>query len=120
MKEQVLNALLDSGEIEQICSEYGEQGYILEVGKEAILFANWNNFDKYPNFMEWLENNYELEWLDEWIIDYDYSKAYRISPDSYNWQQQVRITDCGELITPDSDIEDWIEYCVMSDYAQQA
>lgn len=120
MREQLLNALLESGEIENICSNYGEQGYNLEEGKKAILLANWNNFDKYPNFMEWLEENYELEWSDEWIIDYDCDKAYRTSPDSYGWQQQFRITDSGELITPDSDIEDWIEYCVMTDYKQQA
>lgn len=120
MREAVLNNLLENGEIENICSEYGEQGYTLEQNKKAILFANWNNFDKYPNFMEWIEENYEIEWSDEWIIDYNESKAYRTSPNSYGWQQQVRITDCGELITPDSDIKDWIDYCVMTDYKQQA
>lgn len=120
MREAVLNNLLENGEIESICSQYGEQGYTLEQDKKAILFANWNNFDKYPNFMEWVEQNYEIEWSDEWVIDYNESKAYRTSPNSYGWQQQVRITDDGELITPDSDIEDWIYYCVMTDYNQQA
>ena len=120
MREAVLNNLLENCEIENICSEYGEQGYTLEEDKKAILFANWNNFDKYPNFMKWLEKNYEIEWSDEWIIDYNNYKAYRTQPNSYGWQQQFRITDCGELITPDSDIEDWIDYCVMTDYKQQA
>lgn len=111
MKESVLNNLLENGKIEQICSEYGEQGYSLEEGKQAILFADWNDFDKHPNFMAWLEENYEIEWSDEWIVDYETDKCYRTTGDSYGWEQSFRINENGELITPDSDIEDWIDFC---------
>lgn len=120
MREQVLNNLLENGGITELCTEYGEQGYYLEEGKKAILFADWNDFDDYPNFMEWIEENYEIEWSDEWVIDYECDKAYRTSPDSYGWQRQFRFTECGQLITPDNDIEDWIEHCVMTDEGQQA
>jgi hypothetical protein len=106
-----LDNLLENGAIEEACFEYGEQGYTLPENKVGILFANWNKFDKYKNFMEWLEQNYELEWSDEWIIDYNESRAYRTVADSYSWQQQFRVSENGELITPDSDIEDWIESC---------
>lgn len=112
--EKVLNVKIESGDIEA-CSEYGEDGYILEDGKKAILFANWNEFDKYPNFMEWVEANYEIEWSDEWIISHEHGKAYRSSPDSYGWQQQFRITEDGEIITPDDDAEVWINHCKIED-----
>lgn len=109
MREQILETLFENGEI-QYCSQYGEQGYNLEENKKLILFANWNDFDKHPNFMQWLEENYECEWSDEWIIDYENDKCYRTVANSYGWQQQWRFHDCGELLTPDSDISDWLEY----------
>ena len=34
------------------CSEYGEIGYKISEGKKAILFSDWNDFDKYPRIME--------------------------------------------------------------------
>jgi len=113
LKNNLLETLINNGDID-ICSQYGERGYSLSEGKKAILFANWNNMDKYPNFMEWIEDNYEIEWSDEWIIDYDNDKVYRTSPDSYSWQQQFRITEYGELITPDNDVTEWIEYCKVT------
>ena len=110
--EDIIETLISNGDID-ICHEYGEMGYTLDDDKKGILFGNWNDFDRYPNFMERLENEYEIEWHDEWIIDYDNSKAYRTSPDSYGWEQQFRITDCGELITPDDDVSEWIDECVV-------
>jgi hypothetical protein len=108
--EKVLNNLLEEGKID-ICHEYGERGYSLESHQKGILLSNWNDFDKYPNFMEWLEYSYELEWSDEWIQDYEFGKLYRCSPDSYGWEQQYKITEGGEMITPDNAVEDWIEEC---------
>lgn len=110
--EDIIETLINNGDID-ICPEYGEFGYALDDDKRGILFGNWNDFDKYPNFMERLENEYEIEWHDEWIIDYNNGKAYRTSPDSYGWEQQFRITDCGELITPDDDVSEWIDECVV-------
>jgi len=109
--EKVLDSLLENSVIDEHCLSYGEIGYNLGEGRKGILLANWNKFDKHSNFMEWLEQHYELEWSDEWIVDYNDLTAYRTTADSYSWQQQFRITDCGELITPNSDIEDWVEHC---------
>lgn len=113
MKKQVLGRLIDNGDMD-IAYEYGESDYTLEENKKAILFANWNRLDKYPNFMNWIEESYEIEWDDEWIIDPNSNKAYRSQSNSYGWQQQYRISDCGDLITPDSDIEDWINFCKVT------
>lgn len=110
LASEILEKLIENGEID-ICNKYGERGYSLEEGQEAILFANWNHFDKYPNFIEWIENNYAIEWSDEWMIDYSYGKAYRCSPDSYGWERQFRITEDGEMLTPDDGAEVWIEHC---------
>lgn len=92
------------------CSEYGEMGYKKENEDKPILLANWNPFyDKYPNVMEYIEEHYNFEWSDEWVIDYNNDKCYRCVGDSYGWEQQFRFTD-GELLTPDCDPEEWIDY----------
>jgi hypothetical protein len=55
----------------------------------------------------------QFEWSDEWMVDYENgAKAYRTQADSYSWQPSVQFTDDGEYLTPDSDIEDWIEWAV--------
>jgi hypothetical protein len=110
--EAVVENLISCGDVD-ICHEYGEPGYHLEEGKEAILFSNWNPYDKYPNFMELLEATYDLEWSDEWIISYEHGKAYRTSPDSYSWQKSFMFTESGEILTPDDDVEYWIEECKL-------
>lgn len=52
----------------------------------------------------------ELEWNDEWVVDYETNKAYRTQGDSYSWMPSAIYDDDGELLTPDSDIEQWVEY----------
>lgn len=89
--------------------EYGEPGY--SAPERGIIFSNWNNIPK--ALADRLEaQGYELEWSDEWCIDHDSggSKAYRTSPDSYGWQSSVQHTDDGTMLTPDSDIQDWIDW----------
>jgi hypothetical protein len=90
----------------QWCSFYGEPGYTNP--KEGIIFANWNDIPS--NIGDYMEAaGYEFEWSDEWVIDYDYSKAYRCSPSSYDWEPSFRYTERGDMLTPDdSDITDWI------------
>jgi hypothetical protein len=39
------------------------------------------------------EAGYELEYSDEWFVDYNYDKAYRTVEDSYHWQCQIHFTD---------------------------
>lgn len=52
----------------------------------------------------------EFEWNDEWVIDYDADKAYRTSGDSYQWKPSAIYTEGGDLLTPDSDIDEWIAW----------
>jgi hypothetical protein len=103
----------------EIVSEYGDHGYDLEEGKKAILLSNWNVFDKFPNIMEFLEENFELEWSDEWVVDYTNDRCFRSSPDSYGWQPQFVILD-GEVMGVDElnemDEDDFIEFLEKEDY----
>ena len=61
---------------------------------------------------------------DEWMVDYDHgpAKAYRTQPDSYSWTPSVIYDDNGGYLTPDDDIETWIDWahnddrrCLLSD-----
>lgn len=99
------------------CSKYGEPGY--SDPEAGVLFANWNNIPK--AFADYLEaQGYELEWSDEWTIDYDNSKAYRTSPSSYDWEPSVVYTeDCG-MLTPDDGAAEIIDAVSMTDWNQPA
>lgn len=91
------------------CGHYGEPGY--QDPEKGIVFCNWNPVPKWIG--EYLEEaGYACEWSDEWYVDYDYDKAYRTSPDSYGWQPQIMFSEaCGDYITPDDPLEDWIQEC---------
>jgi hypothetical protein len=80
------------------CAEYGEPGY--NNSRNGILFANWNHIRR--STCDWLEHHgYSLEWEDEWIISYETNKAYRSSPDSYDWKPSYSIMDDSEIIGAD-------------------
>ena len=69
----------------EICRYYGEQGY--SDPENGIILYDWNDEKMSRNITDYLESaGYELEWCDEWIINYSTSKAYRSSPDSYMWK----------------------------------
>jgi hypothetical protein len=91
------------------CSHYGEPGYTEPA--TGILFANWNDVSK--RLQDRLSaQGYELEWSDEWYIDYDHSKAYRTSPDSYGWESQLMFSEgAGDYLTPDDNASEWIAEC---------
>lgn len=69
----------------------------------------------YPRlFAAMEEQGIEFQWYDEWIIDHEGGmggKAYRTQADSYMWQSSILWTD-GDFLTPDHDIEEWVEYVV--------
>lgn len=83
-----------------IVSDYGDKNYSIEGGKEGVILSDWNQFDKYPNIVEYLEKYFELDWEDEFVIDYENDVAYRSQPDSYGWQPEFVIID-GEIVGVD-------------------
>lgn len=97
--------------------DYGEPGYSLShENSNGIVFANWNDLPDYI-YKGIKRRGYDLEWSDEWIIDTDYSKAYRTYADSHFWRPSYILLDNGEMITRDSvedgsDIEEYIEFLV--------
>ena len=112
----------------QYASFYGEPGYeqsYLTQQRAVILGDYWLRGDdktiddlqhfeqRWPRIWQALEESgVSFEWYDEWTIDYDHSKAYRTQADSYGWQTSIVWTDDGELITPDDDIQCWIDWAV--------
>lgn len=101
-------------------NEYGEPGYG-DSDTKVIVFYNGSGPDidggKYPHIEAAChEAGIEFEWSDEWYIDHDNgSKAYRTNAYSYGWQSSIQFTEDGEVLTPDDDIETWIEWAVNDD-----
>ena len=94
--QKLLNALMNKYDIQQI-DRYGERGY--STDKQGILFANWNNIPKHVQRA--LKSDYELEWSDEWYLDYESNSCYRTKPDSYHWKPSVIFIN-GEAVTIDN------------------
>lgn len=125
---EALNVLIDMGIVSDYAGEYGEPGY--EVGEgQLVLMGDWWCRDKAcsmatkddrknfhavdecrPELFD-LFRHCEYEWHDEWIVDHYHDKAYRTQPNSYSWQPSFLWGD-GDIITPDDDIEVWIDACV--------
>ena len=97
------------------CGKYGEPGY--NDPEMGVVFANWNDVPK-PIQEALEEAGYELEWSDEWTIDYNNDKAYRTSPSSYHWEPQWILSEGGGYIFPDDGADAFIEECAMTDWNQ--
>ena len=68
-----------------------------------VILANWNHVpDKVFTNLE--SKGFSCEWLDEWITCSDCGKAFRTSPDSWEWQMSGVILDgealCLECLDP--------------------
>lgn len=97
------------------CPHYGERGY--SAPDAGILFANWNDISE--RIQDYLtEAGFELEWFDEWYIDYNNDKAWRTSPNCYSWICSLVYADDGEVLTPDDGAEAAIDAVALTDYAQ--
>lgn len=93
----------------QDANEYGDPGY--EKPARGILLANWNDIPQ--ALQDRLEKQgFEMEWEDEWYIDSGRtpSKAYRTQANYHGWESRVMLID-GDVLTPDDDLEEWIEHC---------
>ena len=83
--------------------------------------------DHHPRIWRQMEaQGVEFEWYDEWLVDHEHDKAYRAHADSYSWTPTAIITDWGDLLTPDSPIDEWIAWalntptrCLFPQYADQ-
>lgn len=65
----------------------------------------------HPRLWQQLESQgVEVAFYDEWMVDYETGKAYRTTGDSYHWQPSVVCDDNGEWMTPDTDIEVWVDW----------
>lgn len=116
----------------QWCGQYGEPGYSTSSSELAttpavVLGDYWCGCDKFGQdahgrnqlhsydqhwpkvFAQLEQQGVELEWYDEWTIDYDNNKAYRTTGDSYSWQSVIHYTEDGEILTPDDELTTWLE-----------
>lgn len=108
------------------CPEYGERGYhIREDGGQVVLGDFWvrkgqrgyvegplqSHEQLHPRFWSQMEEQgFSFEWEDEWVIDYENGKAYRCQPDSYSWERSFVYDEYGNMLTPDSDIVEWLAW----------
>lgn len=116
-------------------NEYGEPGYQRVGTAGVVLGYYWCHCDHGPEtdeerqadldtgrshlhsldyhyprvFAALEEQGWKLEWSDEWWIDHETGKAWRTRPDSYGWQSSIIWCD-GEYLTPDHDLDTWIEW----------
>lgn len=117
---QAIAAKYSNGDPWDYAGQYGEPGYDASL---VVLGNYWCRCEAndgqlhdivgyhYPAIQARLEeDDVQLEWCDEWMVDYDNDKAYRTTGDSYGWQPSAIITDDGELLTPDDDVEEWIAW----------
>ena len=97
VQEYVRDVLMDEGTIEDIACEYGEPGYTKAADDNVIVTANWNNV---PGAIVDImcDCGYDIEWSDEWSMDYDANKIYRVSPDSWGWEPSYFIAYECELL----------------------
>ena len=105
-REEVVQILEDHGVITDMALEYGEPGYEEDDGKN-ILFGDWNYISN--EVWEWLEEEYNLEWSDEWIVNYNDSVAFRTQPDTYGWSQAFFLSEELEPIPIKGNEEEYIE-----------
>jgi hypothetical protein len=95
----------DHNIITDYAEEYGEPGY--ENNGKTILFGDWNYISN--EVFEWLEEEYNLEWLDEWIVNYNDSVAFRTQPNSWGWMQSFFLDDESEPIAIKGNEKEYIE-----------
>ena len=107
---------LETGEW-NVALSYGEFAHELEKGKKGFLIVESSMHhieEENKALYDFIDNNYEWGFDDEWVICYEESKAYRTSPDSYHWECAFRYSTSGEMITPESDFDEWLEYSIIN------
>ena len=92
---KVLDILYDSEIIYDSMDDYSEPDY--SNGK-PIITGDWNKISN--KLYSYMELEYNLEWLDEWMSCGECYNAVRTQPDSYSWQPSyVWLSDCEVVCT---------------------
>jgi hypothetical protein len=107
------------GCLDNTALDYGEPGYDLSLDAKGILFANWNPIPS--EVCDELEKHFDMEWSDEWIIDYESGKAYRCQPDSYRWKPYYIMMEDGDIWGGDeieADPESYVEEYLLNDFTK--
>lgn len=124
---EILDNMLEDGYYDA-AMEYGEPGYDFPAGATTpmvVLGNYWCNCHKVTNaegneqlhgherhhpriWAQMMSQGVQFEWYDEWVTDNN--KAYRTQSDSYSWRSSIQITEDGEILTPDDDISEWIDW----------
>jgi len=105
-REEVVQILEeDQGIITDWALEYGEPGY--ENNGKSILFGDWNYISN--DVFDWLEEAYNLEWSDEWIVNYNDSVAFRTQPNGWGWMQAFFLNEELEPIAIEGNEKEYIE-----------
>lgn len=124
---EFLSALAErDGRYFDFAGSYGEPGYTTDGETPLVVLGDYwcrcreigddmmhDVAAHYPKAFARMEaNGVEFEWHDEWIVDSENDKAYRTQADSYQWQPSYVLSDDGEMLTADDDVEAWVQWAV--------
>ena len=80
------------------------------TGEPVLIIVDYDYWrNKAPRVLAELDRRYAVASGDDYIIDHKANKAWPIDSVGHS---QARYDDHGEAITPDSDIQDWIDYAI--------
>lgn len=135
---EIYEYLVNIGIAHEWADDYGEPGYQMEDGCEAIILGDWwchkcQDDDGKPALHDVMDHyaawrgvlKAEYNWYDEYTVvnvcrekgndeGWEYvNLAYRTQPDSYGWKSSIMFDEeSGEYLTPYDGIEAWIEVCL--------
>ena len=91
--EKFVDDLFNDGFLGDAASEYGEPGYTKGSDDNIIITADWNGMPM--GIYDIIEDNgFDMEWSDEWILDYNEDKLYRTQSGDYGWEPSFFYDDC--------------------------
>jgi len=95
-------------------SEFGNDSRMSALNDKPIIVMSQHMSDllyKHSRIEKAAEDaGFDLVHYDEYVVDHETGKAWRTAADSFMWTASVAWTDGGEMLTPDDDIEEWIEW----------
>jgi len=109
--DEFVRLLNDDGVVCDFAEEYGERGYFKEKEGNVIVTGDWNYLaGSIYDIIE--ENGYEMEWSDQWIMDYDTQEIFKSNGDEQGELSYFWISEC-EIASIEGNEEAYIEYVSM-------